>query len=253
MNPIKTFVQLINALFFLRLTIRGRILPGFKPKKDDLVIDLGCGDKPFWRADVLLDNSKLGNEHRYSSSGINKEIGYYVDSDLTKTPFSDKTFDFSFCSHVLEHVQRPDLAIKEIMRISHKGYLEVPNGIMEMIYPYQGHLWFIYQIKDELIFIRKGKGLHQALSIANSKYYYLTKLVKNPVINFYWEGSIKFRIIDELKQSERFLPTHIDKNVQPSYIHTIYILLIKFLRKLFYKNKGERIKLLRERLMRKHV
>lgn len=253
MNPLNILITFINALFFMRLTIKGRILPGFIPKEDDLVIDLGGGDKPFWRADVVLDKSSLGNEHRYSSSAIIKNIGLYIDSDITKTPFKNKTFNFSFCSHVLEHVQRPDLAIKEITRISQQGYIEVPNGIMEMIYPYQGHLWFIYQVKDELVFIRKGRGLHQALSDAHSKYYYLAKLVKTPFISFYWKGTIKYRIIDELKGSERFLPDHRDNNVQPNYIHITYIYLIKLLRKLFYKNKGERMEFLKKGIKRKNV
>lgn len=248
MNLVRTLVQLINALYFLRLTIRGRILPGFKPKTDDLVIDIGCGDKPFWRADVVLDNTKLGNEHRYSSSGINKEIGYFVDSDLTYTPFQSKTFDFSFCSHVLEHVPRPDLAINEITRISRSGYLEVPNGIMEVIYPFEAHLWFIYKIKDELVFIRKGQASHKILSEAHSKYYYLAKLVKSPVINFFWEGKIKYRIIDEIKESQKFSPTHIDPNIQPRYIHIIYIILIKLLRRFFYKNKDREVRAVVEKI-----
>lgn len=248
MSPLKILVSFINALYFSRFTIKGRILPGFKPKKNDLVIDIGGGDKPFWRADVVLDKSSLGNEQRYSSFGVIRNIGFYIDSDITKTPFQNKTFDFSFCSHVLEHVQRPDLAIKEIIRISKGGYLEVPNGIMEMIYPYQSHLWFVFKVRDELIFIRKSKKIHQVLSVANSGYIYLAKLVKTPFINFYWKGTIKYKIIDELKPLEKFFPSHVDNYVQPHYIHNTYILMINLLRKLFYKNKNETLRRLRKYL-----
>lgn len=251
MNPLKILLQLINASLFLRFTIKGRFLPGFISKKEDLVIDLGGGDKPFWRADVVLDKSSFGDEHRYSSSGIIKNIGLYVESDIIKTPFKNRTFDFSFCSHVLEHVQRPDQAIKEIIRISKKGYIEVPNGIMELIYPYQGHLWFIFQVNNELIFIRKGMNMHKTLSSASSKYFYLAKLVSTPFISFYWKDSIKYKIIDELKDSDKFYPYNFDKNIQPSYIHNAYILLVKLFRILFYISKEEKISLLKDQLVKK--
>tara|TARA_B100001750_G_C15463398_1_gene575649 strand:- start:758 stop:1534 length:777 start_codon:yes stop_codon:yes gene_type:complete len=35
--------------------------------------------------------------------------------------FEDNSFDFIICSHVLEHVKNPDLALKEIFRILKKG------------------------------------------------------------------------------------------------------------------------------------
>lgn len=108
---------------------------------------MGCGDKPFWRADVYLDKLSLGNEQRFSSSDVTKDFGLFIDSDITNTPFKNKVFDFSFCSHVLEHVEKPDLAIKEIVRISKAGYIEVPDGINEMLFPFHSHLWFIISMR----------------------------------------------------------------------------------------------------------
>ena len=236
MRLIKTLISFINALYFLRFTIKGRILPGFRVNRSDLVIDIGSGDKPFWRADVYLDKSALGSEQRYSSKGIIKDFGLFVDSDISKTPFKNKTFDFSFCSHVLEHVENPELAIKEIVRISKQGYIEVPNGIMEMICPYQSHLWFIFLIKGELIFIRKSKMLHQALLYNNKEFFYLAKLVKTPFIHLYWRDNIRYKVIDEIKQSEKFIPSRKDSIIQPAYIHSAYITLVKILRALFYNS-----------------
>lgn len=45
-----TLGSILNAFVFLNLFIRGKILPGFAINKNDLVIDIGCGDKPFWCA-----------------------------------------------------------------------------------------------------------------------------------------------------------------------------------------------------------
>ena len=43
-----------------------------------------------------------------------KQMGQFL-------PFSDKAFDYVICSHVLEHVEDPDLLISELMRVSNTG------------------------------------------------------------------------------------------------------------------------------------
>jgi ubiquinone/menaquinone biosynthesis C-methylase UbiE len=86
-----------------------KIVPGFKIKKNDLVLDIGSGDKPFWRGNVFLDNLELKNLHRHTDTQTIKDLGLFVNGDITKTKFKNKAFDFSFCTHLLEHVDRPDL------------------------------------------------------------------------------------------------------------------------------------------------
>ena len=41
--------------------------------------------------------------------------------DMTSMPFEDESFDFFVCSHVLEHVENDDQAIKELYRITKHG------------------------------------------------------------------------------------------------------------------------------------
>jgi len=36
-------------------------------------------------------------------------------------PFPDKSFDFVYCAHVLEHVDDPIRACREIMRVGKRG------------------------------------------------------------------------------------------------------------------------------------
>lgn len=232
------FISLIDLLLFdSRLFIKGKIQPGFIPKKDDLVIDLGCGDKPFWRADIYLDKLSLSNEQRFSSSNVIKNLGVFIDSDITKTPFKNKVFNFSFCSHVLEHVERPDLAIKKIVRISRMGYIEVPDGIIEMLFPFHSHLWFIYLQNNELVFVRKSKTWHQILWNNGKKYRHLLRFSKEPFIRLYWEKSIKFRVIDNLKKSEKWTATNNNRFIQIPSIQRLYLTVVKILRVLFYKEK----------------
>lgn len=54
-----------------------------------------------------------GEEHVYG------ELDYI--SDITAIPVEDSSFDYLMCTEVLEHVPRPDLAIKEFCRILSPG------------------------------------------------------------------------------------------------------------------------------------
>lgn len=241
---------LVYPILSVRLYVVGKVLPGFKPKKDDLVIDLGSGDKPFWRADVYLDKSSYGNEQRYSSSGVEKRMGLFVDSDIHKTPFKKNTFDFSYCSHVLEHVERPDLAIKEITRISKSGYIEVPNGVDEMLCPHQSHLWFVFIENGELVFIRKSKSLDEVLKNNGSKNLYLALLLKFPFIHFYWKNKIKFRIANDILPSKKFNTDPRARSVQSQEIQSIYVFLTKVLRSIFYKEKSKELDSLKSKIVK---
>lgn len=40
-----------------------------------------------------------------------------VQADLTAAPFADESFDFIWCSHVLEHIRDVDMALLELKRI----------------------------------------------------------------------------------------------------------------------------------------
>ena len=73
-----------------------------------LVLDVGSGDKPHWRADVLLDRY-VGDEHGGQRSGASaaRVDRPLFDADAADMPFADKVFDYAICSHVLEHVERP--------------------------------------------------------------------------------------------------------------------------------------------------
>jgi SAM-dependent methyltransferase len=51
--------------------------------------------------------------------------------DIQKTNFSENTFDFISCDHVLEHVTSWKMALKELYRITKKGgYVEITVPIL---------------------------------------------------------------------------------------------------------------------------
>ncbi len=220
-----------------------KIKPGYLLKPTDIVIDIGSGDKPFWRGNVFFDKLSLKNLHRHTDTQTIKSFGQFIDGDITKTKFRDKVFDFSFCAHLLEHVERPDLAIEEIVRISKKGYIEVPNGVIEFISPFHSHLWFILLDGNKLVFIRKSKKIHDALLANSAKYNNLIGKTKEPFIRFYWKNKIDYEVIDNESAKNKYQPPEktpkTAKNPHALAIgNFLYFYVVKFLRKMYKINEN---------------
>lgn len=215
-----------------------KIYPGFSVSKNALVVDIGSGDKPLWRADVYVDKLSLGNVQRASEFRTIHDIGLFFNCDVQKLPFKDKSFDFSFCSHLLEHVTDPEKAINEIVRISKRGYLEVPNGILETIKPFDSHLWMIFQDKNTLVFIRKSKRIHEILSSNGKKYSGVLDKIPEPFIRLYWDKNISYKIIDSLTEAEKFRSKVGDKKKDEIKHINYYLILIKIFRAAFHKEKN---------------
>ena len=108
------------------------------------VVDLGSGNAGSCpNADVLVDRAD------FSASFPNKQ---FIVHDLNNLPlpFEDDKFDFSFCSHLLEHMIQPLEFLKEVVRISKSGYIEVPSPLIDNLVsgddyrdPY-GHKWWVF-------------------------------------------------------------------------------------------------------------
>lgn len=125
----------------------------------DLMLDVGCGDKPHWRADVLVDKF-LDGEHakQRNLGGDVVAVEPLFESPLENLPFCDDAFDFVYCSHVLEHVLDPQTAIGELMRVGKSGYIEVPFVGIQKIYDQETHVWFCDLRDGTLTFTAKQEA-----------------------------------------------------------------------------------------------
>ena len=92
-----------------------------------LVLDIGSGDGPFPRADVLSDRY-LQDTDRVSRLVVDRP---FVMGDISALPFLDNSFDFVYCAHVLEHINNLETAMKELMRVGKRGYIELPSEFQE--------------------------------------------------------------------------------------------------------------------------
>jgi SAM-dependent methyltransferase len=131
----------VSLLSQVRLFVERRI---DLPVADDaLVLDVGSGDKPSWRADVLLDRY-VGHEYagQRSGTGSARVSRPLFDADAAAMPFADGAFDYTICSNLLEHVPDPGAVIEELMRVSRAGYIEVPEAASAKIVDFPSHVWW---------------------------------------------------------------------------------------------------------------
>jgi uncharacterized protein YbaR (Trm112 family)/SAM-dependent methyltransferase len=119
------------------------------------VIDIGGGDGPFPRADVICEKF-LGDSVERTNPLGNAGTRALVVGDIENLPFADKSFDFVFCSHILEHTTDPSRAIAEITRIGKRGYIEVPSEYLEHAATSRtSHYWTILRDPDGTLVFRQ--------------------------------------------------------------------------------------------------
>ena len=117
--------------------------------KQEKVLEVGPGNTPFYRSNILLEKVFDDDEVAKLQAGgtekkdLKKEIVYYNDD---KFPFENNSFDYVICSHVLEHIPKSDIEffISELSRVAKNGYLEVPIYNFELIAKLKYHVNYIY-------------------------------------------------------------------------------------------------------------
>lgn len=109
-------------------------------KPDDLVLEIGSGDNPRPRSDVLCDKIPEDDTQRGGKIVLDRP---FIAADGQYLPFADKSFDYIICCHVLEHAEDPIMFLSELARVGHRGYIETPTEIGEKLYGWPYHRWYV--------------------------------------------------------------------------------------------------------------
>ena len=154
------------------------------------VLDIGCGYTANKNATVVCDVQDL--------SSVYKEKDF-VKLTSNILPFKDKEFDFVIASHVIEHVKDVEIFIKELQRVSSKGYIELPtkledNLVFENKKDHLLHMEFDDD-KNQLIISKKIQFLEPVLTVSSAKKF-LKYFRQSLVLELFWENSIEFNIVD---------------------------------------------------------
>jgi SAM-dependent methyltransferase len=120
--------------------------------KDDLVLEVGAGDHPFPRSDILVDKYEdSAEQERWGSLPLDRPTFIFEGENL---PFRDQAFDFVIAVQVLEHSSDPGRFLQELQRVGKGGYIEVPEAIWERLAPMPFHVSEITE-RDGTLMIKK--------------------------------------------------------------------------------------------------
>lgn len=171
---------------------------------DALVLDVGSGDKPHWRADVLLDRY-VGAEHGVQRSGraAARLPRPLFDADAADMPFADRVFDYVVCSHLLEHVLDPGGVIDEMVRVARAGYIEVPRITSAKIADFPSHLWWCDVVDGELVFTAKDTAQFDddiqrfvgQPDVERDLQRLFDRNFDQCIVRYPWAGSVLYRVI----------------------------------------------------------
>ena len=179
-------------------TNRSHVFQYLEDNSDLNVVDLGCGTSgscPF--ANVFVDVHDH-SEHFVDHKFVKHDLNTYP------LPFKDKEFDYSFTSHILEHISDPLSFLKEVVRISKAGYVEVPSPIIDNLVsgddqfdPYGHKWWLYYDDPNEKIIIRPRRHiLRKSIGIPELNLLY-PFFRSSFVLELQWKNSINVDMGDE--------------------------------------------------------
>lgn len=124
----RSLVDLKLASIFLSIH---RVLPEVKGD----VLEVGCGNQPY--RFLFKDTSYRAIDHyRSEEFGLVKrpEVTYYTGPEF---PVDDDSHDFIFHSEVLEHIEDPDLFLRECYRVLR------PNGCLLFTVPFSYRFHYV--------------------------------------------------------------------------------------------------------------
>jgi uncharacterized protein YbaR (Trm112 family) len=127
-------------------------------KKSDFVLEIGSGNNPNLRSDILCDKFAYTNKERAGGFPIVIDRPFVI-CDGMRLPFPDKCFDYVICSHILEHMHDPIGFCKEITRVAKAGYIEVPSAVSERMFGWPFHHWYLTFNNSQIMMQHKTIGV----------------------------------------------------------------------------------------------
>ncbi len=164
--------------------------PGWK------ILDIGCGFRAHKNATVIADIKDFSKFYK------NRK---FIKISEKKLPFKNKEFDFIISSHVIEHVEDFEFFIKELERISSKGYIELPSRLADnLVFENKtDHIWWFYfdDVNKKLIASRKNQLINPFITVSMAKQ--LENIFRESlVIELAWTDKIEYEIDNKIRNED---------------------------------------------------
>ncbi len=194
-------------------------LNGILEKKPEWkILDIGCGYRAHPNASVIADVQDFSNYYK---------VRKFVKINGKKLPFKDKEFDFVIASHVIEHVEDFEYFIKELERISSKGYIELPSRLGDnLVFENKtDHIWWFYydDVLNKLIASKRNQVMEPFITVSTAKLFEEV-FRESFVIELAWEEKIDYLIDNSLRQEKikkisffNLVKKYLSKKIRSSY------------------------------------
>ncbi|SRR5579871_1071584 len=182
---------------------------------DALVLDVGGGGSPYFRADYVLDFTPFSDaKPTLAGKPARFTQKTWIQADICERrpwPIADKFFDYVVCSHTLEDIRDPIWVCSELSRVAKAGYVETPSRIVEQTIGvespnyagYTHHRWLLSE-KDGVIEFRLK--VHRLHSLPEA---IVTRLDGRRAINpkysifqYEWRDEVKAREVIEFDEDD---------------------------------------------------
>jgi ubiquinone/menaquinone biosynthesis C-methylase UbiE len=139
------------------------IINKFKIDPGDRILDVGGSMKQHTQIpiDTLVDAIRP-EESEYNTGKLLAKNFVKLDLNREKFPFRDKEFDFCLCTHTLEDLPYPFLAIDEMSRVAKRGYIATPSFGSDIV-------------SSHIDFTDWGTGARRVPGISHHKWLYYTR------------------------------------------------------------------------------
>jgi hypothetical protein len=207
---------------------------------EDKVLDAGGWACPFNRAQWILDSEPYETRGFYRTFGgppsqgpaeerFSKETWIQRDlCDRDPWPFPDKFFDFAICSQTLEDLRDPIGVCRELVRVSRRGYLEVPAALVELsleverpgIAGWSHHRWLvdIDPVASRVTFTPKYHFIHTSRRFHLPPSYRRGLRPEREVAWLWWDGTFEAneRIVHGSSAQEDFIAGLVNATLPPT-------------------------------------
>jgi uncharacterized protein YbaR (Trm112 family)/SAM-dependent methyltransferase len=180
----------------------------FAPR-NKLVLDVGAGNNPHPRADILCEKYLYDDFHR-GAGGAATDLPLVV-GDASALPFKSDSIDVLISSNTIEHLEDPAGFFEEAGRVAHSGFFTAPSALQEHLCSYIYHPWMIEQQGDTLVFEAKDRVvinpkvhdffIHHIMNNNLGLDTFTIDHWKELVIDYQWEGKPELAV-----KGEPFVP-----------------------------------------------
>jgi len=118
-----------DLILKVHYNIYPKVLERISLNKNDKILDAGCGEGLLGK-ELKEKGYNTSNIYGfdYSEEGVKRAKQYYkecIKSDIYSLPYKDKEFDTIICIEVIEFLDEPEKAFRELLRVAKKQVIIV--------------------------------------------------------------------------------------------------------------------------------